>query len=373
MKKKIIVIVGTRPEVIKLIPIYIELQRRGQFQVQLISTGQHKEMMTPLFQFFNVKPDKDLALMKSNQTLAALSAQMFDHLERLMLDEKPELVIVQGDTTTAMVAALTAFYNKIKIAHVEAGLRSFDRQAPFPEEINRRVISQVADFHFAPTEKAEQNLRSESALKVYNVGNSVIDSLMIGRGIVENNLTSYQQKFTGILNPERPLILITVHRREIFGDRLVVMCDALSNIAATHLDCIFLFPVHLNPNIRDTVNDKLRNLPNVKLLEPVGYDEMIFLMMQSRVILTDSGGIQEEAPSFNVPVIVLRDITERPEGIAAGCAVLGGTDKEGIVKAFKSVFDDEDKWRAMSQSFNPYGDGKTSARVASILEQELLI
>jgi UDP-N-acetylglucosamine 2-epimerase (non-hydrolysing) len=365
--KKILIIVGTRPEAIKLLPVHRELKKELSFETLLISTGQHREMLEQIFSFFEVKPDLDLKLMTENQTLSGLTSILFDQLGEVIRNLKPDLVMVQGDTTTAMVAAMIGYYNQAKVAHVEAGLRSFNKLAPFPEEINRKIISQIADIHFAPTIGAEENLKREQQANIHVVGNTVIDGLIYARKKLEASSTKHQNKFP-FQRSGKKLILVTTHRRESFGNGLKNICDAIHDLSILYAnECEFVFPVHLNPNIREPVHKALADLGNVHLLEPQSYGDLIFLLSQSFMVLTDSGGIQEEAPSFNVPYIVLREVTERPEGIESGCGVLAGIEKTGIMKAFTDIFGDEKLHKKMSVSINPFGDGHASEKIVLIL------
>ena len=366
--KKIILVIGTRPEAIKLIPVYIELKKSDLFDVVIVSTGQHKEMLTQIFSFFGVQPEIELNLMTHNQSLAQITALLFTHLDKVIGEVKPHLVVVQGDTTTAMVAAMVGFYHQIKVAHIEAGLRSFNKLAPFPEEINRKVISQVADFHFTPTQQSYNNLINESAGNIHLVGNTVIDSLLLAKDKVEKDAERYQSKYADIIHFERKIILITAHRRESFGNGLQNICKAIQTLSLRYEELEFVFPVHLNPNIKAPVEELLGKISNVHLLPPVQYDDMIFLMSRSHIILTDSGGVQEEAPSFHVPLIVLRDVTERPEGLEAGCSVIGGTDTARIIDVFSRVYTEKAVYDNMRNKSNPYGDGMASGRFAEIIK-----
>jgi UDP-N-acetylglucosamine 2-epimerase (non-hydrolysing) len=309
--------------------------------------------------------------MQPDQTLAKMTSLMFEKMDECIRQVKPDLLMVQGDTTSAMVAALVAFYAGIKVAHVEAGLRSFNKLAPFPEEVNRKIISQVADAHFAPTNITYTNLKNESAENVHVVGNTVIDSFLMGKMKIDQHVGDYKARFEKIFDLQKKLILITAHRRESFGEGLRNICEAILNLSQKHPECEFVFPVHLNPNIKNAVHAMLSNQANVHLLMPVQYDEMIFLMANSFIILTDSGGIQEEAPSLNIPLIVLRDVTERPEGIEAGCAILGGTEASKIVEVFENIYNNSSLYTRMQKAPNPYGDGQTSQRIRNILEQWL--
>jgi UDP-N-acetylglucosamine 2-epimerase (non-hydrolysing) len=367
--KKFIIIVGTRPEAIKLIPVFLQLKRNPLFETILVSTGQHKEMLRQIFSFFEVSPNYDLSLMKANQTLSEITSLLFLHIDEIIKKLSPDLVIVQGDTTTAMVASMTAFYNRVQVAHVEAGLRTFDKYAPFPEEANRRIVSQLADIHFTPTDGAQKNLEMESIKNAFMVGNTVIDSLLLGKKKVYNNLKHYKNKFSYLLSEGRKIILITAHRRESFGEGLKNICSAIEQLSRSNPDCDFVFPVHLNPNIQSQVFQLLKDIKNVYLISPLQYDDMIFLLTQTHLILTDSGGIQEEAPALNIPLIVLRDVTERPEGIEAGCALLAGTDVNKIIEIFNKIYFNNSIYAKMQNAINPYGDGGTSIRIESILEK----
>lgn len=358
---------GTRPEAIKVLPVYLELKKQPEVEAILLSTGQHKEMLNQIFSFFQLLPDKELSLMRPNQGLAQITALLYEHLDSFMQLTKPDLVLVQGDTTTAMVASMVAYYSRIKVGHIEAGLRSYNKFAPFPEEINRKIISQVADIHFAPTQTAATNLEKEGAIDVHMVGNTVIDSLLLAKARIDLTIQQYERKFSSILSTNQKLILLTAHRRENFGEGLQNICMAVKQLAQVNRDCVFVFPVHLNPNIQEAVKTILSGHENVHLLTPLQYDDMIFLLSRSYMVLTDSGGIQEEAPSFDVPIVVLRDVTERPEGVHAGCALIGGTKVEQIVEAFNSIYSDQDLYQKMKKAPNPYGDGNTAKRVKEII------
>lgn len=366
---KIAIILGTRPEAIKLIPVYLAFKQSERFEVFLISTGQHREMLSQIFDFFEVKPDIDLDLMKENQDLVDLSSSLMSGLNNVIKELEPSHIIVQGDTTTAMVGSLVGFYKKIKVCHIEAGLRTYDRFSPFPEEVNRRIIGLNTDFHFAPTKRAEDALRKEKLSQIYTVGNTVVDSLLLAKTKVEGNSGYYKHLFPFIKESNR-VVLVTSHRRESFGKSFEDICKAILSLANENLDLIFVFPVHLNPNVRGPVNEILSDVSNVILIDPVSYDQMVYLMMNSHIILTDSGGIQEEAPTLNVPVIVMREVTERPEGIDNGCAILGKTNFSSIRKAFYSIYNNQSVWERMSNSQNPYGDGTASNQIVRILGSE---
>lgn len=369
MKKDIAIVLGTRPEAIKLIPVYIALKNSQSLSPILVSTGQHKEMLDQIFAFFNIMPDHELHIMTPNQSLAALTSKLFSELSNWCNGQDLTAIMVQGDTSTAMVAAMIGYYNQCKIIHIEAGLRTYNKFSPFPEEINRRIIGLVADVNFAPTHRAEETLLAENAPSVYNVGNTVVDSLMAAKEKISGKENEYLSKFPFLLAPPlKKIILITGHRRESFGEGFKNMCVALHYLASKYKELTFIYPVHLNPNVREIVYKELENLSNILLLDPLPYDELIFLMNKSHIILTDSGGIQEEAPSLGIPLLVMRDNTERPEGIEAGCAVLCGTSTDGIITHFEKVYNNPEVYRSMSSTKNPYGDGKSSDRIREVLE-----
>lgn len=367
--KKIAIVLGTRPEAIKLIPVYLALVKSTKFEPVLISTGQHKEMLAPIFDFFEVHPEISLDVMVKNQSLSKLTGNLFSSLEMKIDFSAYWAVIVQGDTTTAMVVSMVSFYNKIQVIHVEAGLRTFNKYSPFPEDTNRRIIGLVADFHFAPTEESKEILIKEKANNVYMVGNTVIDSLLLALNRVRQDENKYFDKFKSIYNPEKPLILITGHRRENFGSGFQNICSAIGYLAKKYESIQFIYPLHLNPNVKDVVSKSLGKVNNIKLIDPLPYDEIIFLMSRSKLILTDSGGIQEEAPSLGVPLIVMRDTTERPEGIEAGCAVLAGTSRQRIIDEFEKIYEDEILYKQMSQTKNPYGNGTASKQILVHLKE----
>jgi UDP-N-acetylglucosamine 2-epimerase (non-hydrolysing) len=368
--KKIIIIIGTRPEAIKLIPLYLELKERQQFEPVIISTGQHKEMLRQVFQFFNVKPDVDLNLMLAQQKLANITSLLFSAIQEQIDIKNPDLIIVQGDTQSAMVGALVGYYNQIKVAHIEAGLRTYNKFSPFPEEINRQTIGLVADYHFAPTQNAADNLLREGKSNVYKVGNTVIDALLLCMKIIQENREYYTCRFQNFLSFDK-CVLITGHRRENFNGGLEQVTEAIAHLAEKFPNCCFIYPVHLNPRVQELVRPKLIAISNVFLIDPVGYDDLIFLLSQSFCVITDSGGIQEEAPSLNVPILVTRDTTERPEGIKSGCASLVGTDKEAIISKFTLLMNDEMLLNKMKNAPNPYGKGNSSEEIVAILEKDL--
>ncbi|WP_420316453.1 non-hydrolyzing UDP-N-acetylglucosamine 2-epimerase [Ekhidna sp.] len=363
---KISIILGTRPEAIKLIPLYKALVDAGH-NVSLFSTGQHREMLVPIFDFFKVYPDEDLELMIQNQTLAGFSSLAFNKLDKLFTKDTADLYLVQGDTTTAMIAANVAFYQKRKLGHVEAGLRTGNLYSPYPEEFNRRVISITANYHFAPTQNAYDNLIQEKVNgKVWMTGNTVIDSLLFADREVKKDDGLFRRRFNFIEESNKN-ILITCHRRESFGDDLQQICQAIASLAEHFKDYIFIYPVHMNPNVSGVVKKRLTTIENLHLINAVTYSEMVYLMGRSRLILTDSGGIQEEAPSLNVPVVVMRNHTERQEGIEAGCAVLSGTQAADIIDHTIKILGDEALYSQMADAKNPYGNGTASKEIADII------
>ncbi|MEO0230912.1 MAG: UDP-N-acetylglucosamine 2-epimerase (non-hydrolyzing) [candidate division WOR-3 bacterium] len=368
---KIFIIFGTRPEVIKLFPVIRELRKYKNVSVKICATAQHREMLDQFLKFFNIEPDYDLNIMEKNQTPSYVSSQVFLKLEPILRKEKPDYIVIEGDTTTVAASALCAFYNKIKVAHVEAGLRTYDKWQPFPEEINRRVVTTVADLHFAPTKRAKENLLKEGVdeKKIYVTGNPVVDSLLYIANLDFNSFDFDLKKLNLSLESDtKKLILVTAHRRENFGEPLKNICYSLKTITEIYKDKIWIvYPVHLNPNVWESVHEILSGIENIKLIPPVDYFSLIYLLKNSYFVMTDSGGIQEEAPSFGKPVLVLRDVTERPEGIEAGVAKLVGTQKERIVNEAIKLIEDEKEYNKMAKAINPYGDGKAGERIARIL------
>lgn len=369
--KRLLFVFGTRPEAIKMAPVIHEaLKHKDRLQVGVCLTGQHKEMLGQVMNFFLLKEDMNISLMKPNQTLFSITADALTHLQHIYTEWKPDLVLVQGDTTTAFVGALGAYYLKIKVAHIEAGLRSHDKYAPFPEEMNRKMIGSMADFHFAPTEKAADNLRNEQVEgKVYVTGNTVIDALLWAVEKTKSD-QSYNDYFHYIDTSKRT-ILVTGHRRESFGKPFENICNALNDIAERFNDVQIVYPVHLNPNVQQIVREKLSNTSNIHLVEPLDYPKLIWLMNNSYIVITDSGGIQEEAPSLGKPVLVMRDVTERMEGVQSGNALLVGTNTERIVEEATKLLTNDQHYRQMSEAANPYGDGKSAERIIQSLLTEL--
>jgi UDP-N-acetylglucosamine 2-epimerase (non-hydrolysing) len=372
MKRKIAIIAGTRPEAIKLVPVYFALRENSGFDVRLISTGQHQEMMEPVFNFFNISPDYEFNLMQGSQSLADISAKIITSCSALFSQERFDLVIVQGDTSSAFLGALSAYYHRIPVAHIEAGLRTDDIYAPFPEEVNRRCISTFASIHFAPTPFAAAQLERENRANVIVSGNTVIDSVLDCVKRVNLSAEHYKFKLGRWIDESKEIIGITAHRREQFGIGLSNICDALAEIAGKHLDKQFIFPVHMNPEVSRIVHKKLADSPNLVLLPPLPYDEWIFILKQCIAVLTDSGGIQEEALALNIPVFVMRDKTERPEGVESGGAVLCGTERQQIIDTVEFYLNSEQKMQHMRMAVNPYGDGTSSVKIATFIEQYFL-
>ncbi len=369
--KTILFVFGTRPEAIKFAPLILALKQEPEYNVCVCLTAQHREMVDQVLQFFHIKPDYDLNLMLPNQTLPEISALLLVELQKVLIEVKPSLVFVQGDTTTVWTAALSAYYLKIKVAHLEAGLRSNDKFAPFPEEINRIITTHLADIHFAPTFAAVKNLEKENIFQsVYMVGNTVVDALLAGRTIIENNTKEYNSRYPYI-NQNHKSILITSHRRESFGEPFQNICSAIKTIAIQNPEIQLIYPVHLNPNIRLTAFETLNGIDNIHLIEPVPYADLLWLLNNCYLVITDSGGIQEEAPSFGKPVLIIRDVTERMEGIEAGNALLVGTNSSTIVQHVRNLLDNKDVYARMSKINNPYGDGKTAQRIIEILKKKL--
>lgn len=360
---------GTRPEAIKFAPLIKQLEKEPSFELRICITGQHKEMLQQVLDFFEIIPHYDLNLMKHNQTLFDVSAGALTGLKPILDEYMPDIVFVQGDTTTAFIGALAAFYEKCKIAHLEAGLRSGDKFSPFPEEANRKLTGAIADFHFAPTELAKNALLKENIHdNVWVVGNTVVDALLLGLENLRNRAIDFKDEFEYI-DFTKPVILITAHRRESFGKPFEDICDAILDIKQSHPEVQFIYPVHFNPNVREVVNRKLAGKKGIFLIEPLDYPRLIWLMEKSTIILTDSGGIQEEAPALGKPVLVMRDVTERIEGIDAGTAKLVGTDKDVIVKNLHALLNNTDGiYDKMAKAVNPYGDGTTSNQIIDILK-----
>lgn len=376
-KRKILIVFGTRPEAIKMALLIKEFQKHAEFEVKVCVTAQHRQMLDQVLEFFEIKPDFDLNLMKQAQDLYDVTSGVLLGMRGIFERYKPDVVFVHGDTTTTSAVSLAAFYQKIDMAHVEAGLRTNDIYSPFPEEINRQITGLIAKYHFAPTAGAKDNLLKEgkSAENIVVSGNTVIDALFWTIDKIERD-AALRDKILSTIGlkyrlADRKFILVTGHRRENFGEGFVSICEALREIAADNADVDILYPVHLNPNVQKPVKEILSGLPNIFLMDPLEYDAFVYLMSKAYMIITDSGGIQEEAPSLCKPVLVTRNRTERPEGIEAGCVKLVGTKRENIVKEAQKLLNLKDEYDKMSQSISPYGDGKACERIVKFLKEAL--
>lgn len=371
-----LIIFGTRPEAIKMASLAKEfLKHPDIFETRICVTAQHREMLDQVLDFFEIEPDFDLDLMKPNQNLYTLTSSILSDLKPILETYKPDYVYVHGDTTTTMASSLAAFYSGAKICHVEAGLRTFNMQSPFPEEMNRSVTGVVSNIHFSPTETSKHNLilenKSEDSIVV--TGNTVIDALMFSVNKVKNS--NYQdteiEHLKSVLDKEKKLILVTGHRRENHGAGFVRICEALKEIAVDNPQTQIIYPVHLNPNVQDPVYKLLSEIDNIQLIAPLSYPSFVWLMDKSYLIITDSGGVQEEAPSLGKPVLVMRDTTERPEAVEAGTVILVGTNKDKIVHEANKLLNETFAYKAMSKLHNPYGDGKASQRIVSYIKSKL--
>lgn len=364
---KILAVFGTRPEVIKMAPVIKELRKYpDKFILRICVTAQHRQMIDPLLKLFNIKPDYDLDIMQENQSLEYITNNVLTKIGRIIKKEKPDYLFVQGDTTTAMAASLAAFYQKIKIVHVEAGLRTWNKMQPYPEEINRKVIDSMSDLCFAHTAQAKQNLLregiSEESIKV--TGNTVIDALF---DMASRDYDSKGTILEDISFNEKKIILVTVHRRENFYQPLIDICNAIKEIAMRYPDVYVVYPVHFNPDIQKPVHSNLNGIENILLIKPLEYESFVQLMKRSYLILTDSGGLQEEAPSLGKPVLVLREVTERHEAIEAGTAEIVGTQPKKIIEKVINLLESKKDYERMSKAINPYGDGRASERIVSYL------
>ena len=366
---KVLSIFGTRPEAIKMAPVVKALGRQPGIENVVCVTAQHRQMLDQVLSLFGIEPDYDLNLMRPNQSLAELTAVALTELDAVLARETPDWVLTQGDTTTAMVGALAGFYRRIRVGHVEAGLRTWDKFQPFPEEINRKIADAVCDLHFAPTAESRENLLRESVKpdSIVVTGNTVIDALLeVAAKDYDWRSGELAEVPPDILAAKR-IILVTAHRRENFGQPLYEICQALKEIAARFAGVQIVYPVHLNPNVQQTVRAELGGAANITLLEPLDYLPLVHLMKASFLVLTDSGGLQEEAPGLGKPVLVLREVTERPEGIEAGTVKLVGTDKNRIVAATMRLLEDAVEYGRMARAVNPYGDGQASRRIVESL------
>lgn len=366
--KKNLIIFGTRPEAIKMAPLVKEFKKHELvFETRLCVTAQHREMLDQVLDFFELKPDYDLNLMKPNQNLYTLTSDILLGLKPILEDFKPDFVYVHGDTTTTMAASIAAFYYGAKICHVEAGLRTHNLKSPFPEEMNRQLTGRVADIHFAPTITSKENLLKENVAleNILVTGNTVIDALVDSSERVVNIKNNEIELLKEIIDFDKKIILVTGHRRENHGDGFENICAALKYIALNNDDVQIIYPVHLNPNVKGPVYEILSGISNVKLIEPLAYPAFVWLMNQSYLIITDSGGVQEEAPSLGKPVLVMRDTTERPEAVAAGTVILVGTNKDIIIETCNNLLINKDMYLEMADLHNPYGDGKACERIVN--------
>jgi UDP-N-acetylglucosamine 2-epimerase (non-hydrolysing) len=379
VKRNILVVFGTRPDAIKMAPLVKKLQIENQkWVVKVCVTAQHREMLDQVLKLFEIEPDYDLDLMKPNQDLYDITVNVLIGMKTVLEDFSPDIVLVHGDTTTTSIASLATFYKKIKIGHIEAGLRTNDIYNPFPEEMNRQITGLLANYHFAPTDRSRENLLRENKREkdIIVTGNTVIDALLLALDKIKSDkkleteiVFSIERQLnsqSSIINSK--FILVTGHRRESFGDGFINICEALRELAVKNEDINIVYPVHLNPNVREPVNSILGDVSNIKLIEPLGYLEFVYLMDRSYLIITDSGGVQEEAPSLGKPVLVMRSTTERPEAVEAGTVKLVGTDKDKIVRETQNLLDNREEYLKMSKAHNPYGDGKASQRIVDFLK-----
>ncbi len=379
-RKKILLVFGTRPEAIKMAPLVKEFEKHDDsFEMKVCVTAQHREMLDQILSIFEIAPDYDLNIMKQNQDLYDVTSGVLLGMKNVLNDFNPDLVFVHGDTATTFAASLASFYQKIPVAHIEAGLRTGDIYSPWPEEANRQLTTQIATYHFAPTQTSKENLLKENVSKedIIITGNTVIDALFTvldnikSNKELENDLAKRLLANHYQLKENKKIILVTGHRRENFGQGFLNICEALNSVATKNPECDIVYPVHLNPNVRKPVNELLSYIPNVHLIEPLDYEPFIYLMSRSHIILTDSGGIQEEAPSLGKPVLVMRETTERPEAIESGTVKLVGTNKENIVKEIQILLDNEEEYLKMSKAYNPYGNGKACEKIVSFLKDNL--
>jgi len=377
MTLRVMTVFGTRPEAIKMAPLVLGLQKHDAFESIVCVTAQHRKMLDQVLEIFNIKPDYDLNIMKHKQTLEEITSNILLEISKVLSTVKPDIVLVHGDTTTCFAATLAAFYARIPVGHVEAGLRTNDMYAPFPEEANRTLVGKLAKYHFAPTETSKDNLLKENIQpdKILISGNTVIDALLD----VQKKVAAFNEEhwletignkvYNKAINANRKMILITGHRRENFGQGFINICEAIKTLANKHADWDFIYPVHLNPNVLEPVNKLLSTLDNVMLIEPTDYSTFVWLMDNCHLILTDSGGVQEEGPSIGKPVLVMRDVTERPEAVKAGTVKLVGTSQEKIVNGVEDVLLNDTVYAKMSAASNPYGDGHAVERILSYLKE----
>ncbi|TGE79859.1 UDP-N-acetylglucosamine 2-epimerase (non-hydrolyzing) [Pseudoalteromonas sp. KS88] len=373
MTLKVLTVFGTRPEAIKMAPLAIALEKDEKFDSAICVTGQHREMLDQVLELFSIIPDYDLNIMKAGQTLPDITAKILTGLTSILKTFQPDIVLVHGDTATTFAASLASYYEQIPVGHVEAGLRTGNIYSPWPEEANRKLTGALSDIHFAPTESSKQNLLKENIAdeKIVVTGNTVIDALLHIRVMLDSNAklqTELQTKFP-FLAENKKVILVTGHRRESFGKGFENICEALAKVAQKYENVQIVYPVHLNPNVQEPVNRILKDVGNIHLIEPQQYLPFTYLMSNAHIILTDSGGIQEEAPSLGKPVLVMRDTTERPEAVDAGTVKLIGTDKNRIIDELTLLLDDESEYQKMSLAHNPYGDGKAVERILKSISQ----
>ncbi|APU10087.1 UDP-N-acetyl glucosamine 2-epimerase [Cellulophaga lytica] len=372
--KRNLIIFGTRPEAIKMAPLVKEfLKHSDTFETKVCITAQHREMLDQVLSFFEITPDYDLDLMKPNQNLYSLTADIITGLKPILEGFQPDFVYVHGDTTTTMASSIAGFYSGAKVCHVEAGLRTFNKRSPFPEEVNRSIAGSVADYHFSPTTTSQQNLLNEN-VKQENIlvtGNTVIDALQFSSNKVTSDTYSDEEieQLKTIVDTSKKLVLVTGHRRENHGQGFINICSALKEIAIENQDVQIIYPVHLNPNVQKPVYDLLDNVSNIKLIAPSSYPAFVWLMSQSYLIITDSGGVQEEAPSLGKPVLVMRDTTERPEAVEAGTVFLVGTDKDKIVSEANKLLHDKEAYSVISKLHNPYGDGTSCQKIIEFISK----
>lgn len=373
---KTLCVFGTRPEAIKMAPVVLALASDERFDAKVCVTGQHREMLDQVLNLFAIQPEFDLSIMKPGQDLTDVTTAILQGMRDVFAQFRPDVVLVHGDTATTLATSLAAYYHRIAVAHVEAGLRTGNLYSPWPEEANRKLAGALAHLHFAPTDTSRENLLREGVAedRIIVTGNTVVDALLdvVRRLDTDRALARAAAESTAFLDPDRRLILVTGHRRESFGDGFERICQALKEVARRHPSVDIVYPVHLNPNVREPVNRLLSDVENIHLIEPLDYLPFVHLMSRAHIILTDSGGIQEEAPSLGKPVLVMRDTTERPEAVHAGTVRLVGTDTEIIVRELERLLVDESAYRAMSHAHNPYGDGRTSKRIIqSLLDSSL--
>ena len=374
--KKVLLVFGTRPEAIKMAPLVKAFEKESSIETKVCVTAQHREMLDQVLDMFDIKPDFDLNIMKSGQDLYDITSKVLLGLRDIFEEFKPDIVLVHGDTTTCSSASLAAFYSKIKVGHIEAGLRTHNIYSPFPEEANRLITGVLANYHFSPTTTSRDNLLKENKNPndILVTGNTVIDALFLALDKIEQN-DELKSKIVNSINSQyklqnnKKIILVTGHRRENFGEGFINICEALKTIALNNPDIDIVYPVHLNPNVQKPVKEILSDTSNVYLINPLQYEEFIFLMNKSYFIITDSGGVQEEAPSLGKPVLVMRDTTERPEALEAGTVKLVGTSKETIIKEAQKLLDDENEYNTMSKAHNPYGDGKACERIVNFIKE----